>query len=281
MPRVTVKMPSGEGVAAGSTATFRLPIGRTYEELLISYSGTTFNLTHMSEIRVMGNGKPLLRYATAGGKTGAEVLDLLNQFDGMAAASGVLVLPFKRMGLRTRQGEELTGIGTGMTPAESRASGSDGNELSTLYVEIDIAAGAVGPVLSMKAIQSAKKPLGLLKKVRHFVYNAGAAGDFEIADLPKGDLINRVVFHNANITNIKLERNNVTDFDRSTAENELVQTNGERTPQTGLAIHDPTEAGFGAESIVTAGVSDLRYTLTLSSGGAVPVTVEYLGPLGA
>ena len=257
-------MPSFEGVAAGQTATCRLPIGRTYHALLLTYSGVT--LAQMDEIRLVANGKVFQRF-----KTGT-FLDVLAQFTGRAAASGVIVVDFDRINMKLREGEEFTAIGTGIA--------DDPTPITTFNMEVDLSAAAVTPALSLKAIQSEPKALGLIRKIREFSYNAPATGDYEVADLPKGDLIGRIVFESANITKVKIERDNRTVFERATAENELIQTDGVRVPQTGYWVYDPTELGYASESLATAGVQDLRITLTMSAAGAVPVTVEYIGPLG-
>lgn len=279
MPKITTKMPSFESVAAGSTATCRLPIGATYEQLLATYSGVT--LAQMNEIRLVGNGKVIQRFPTIGANSGGQVLDSINQFEGRAAANGVLVLDLNRFGIRTRANEELTGLGTGMKPSDAnyKAMGGNGVELSTLYLEIDIDAAAVGSVLSMKAVQSPKRPLGLIKKVRHFGYSASASGEFEIADLPRGDLVNKLIIHSANVDSLKIETDRNVRFERSQAENELIQNDGERVSQAGLFVYDPSEIGNGSEALPTASVQDLRLTLAMSAAGAVPVTVEYMGAL--
>src|SRR5690606_2956761 len=162
--------------AAGATATLRLPIGLSYEQLLINYSGVT--LAQITGIRVVGNGKPFMRF------TSGTRLDMINRFHGRAAAAGTLLVDFTRFGLRTRQGEEVTALGTGV-PSKAGST-----ELSTLAVEIDIAAAAASPALSCRAVQSQAQPLGLIKHVREFGYQPAAAGEFEISDIPKGHLFN-------------------------------------------------------------------------------------------
>jgi len=257
-------MPSFEGVAAGQTATCRLPIGRTYEQLLITYSGAT--LAQLNELRIIANGEVIHRI------TELTKLDSMNQYEGRAAASGVIVFDFNRFNMRTRAGEEFTGLGTGVL--------DDPNKITTLSMEIDIDAAAVGSALSVKAIQSAPRPVGQIIKTRQYIYTAGAAGEFEISDLPKGDTINKVYFgnHAANVyTKVVVERDNFIEFERSVAENEVIQTDGVRTPQAGYVVYDPTESGNGSESLGTAGVQDLRFRLTLTNAGQVPVTVETIG----
>lgn len=264
MPKTTRKMPSFEGVAAGQTATLRLPIGRTYEQLLITYAGAT--LAQLNELRIVANGEVIHRI------TELSKLDTMNGFEGRAAAGGVIVFDFNRYNMRTRAGEEFTGLGTGVL--------DDPAKITTLSMEIDIDAAAVGSALSCKAIQSAPRPVGQIIKTKQYTYTAGAAGEFEISDLPKGDTINKVYFGNdgvLGITKLVIERDNFIEFERSAAENSAIQTDGVRVPQAGYFVYDPTENGNGSESLATAGVQDLRFRLTLTAGGQVPVTVETIG----
>tara|TARA_R110000737_G_C14623309_1_gene493992 strand:- start:3947 stop:4753 length:807 start_codon:yes stop_codon:yes gene_type:complete len=264
MPKTTRKLPSFEGVAAGQTASIRLPIGRTYEQLLITYGGAT--IAQLTELRIVANGEVIHRV------TALTKLDSMNKFEGRAAASGVIVFDFNRYGLRTRAGEEFTGLGTGVL--------DDPNKITTLTAEIDIAAAATSPTLSAKAIQSPPRAVGFIKKTRQFIYTAGASGEFEISDLPKGDTINKIFIGNQGtigITKVVIERDNFIEFERSVAENSLIQTDGVRVPQSGYVVYDPTEAGNGSESLATAGVQDLRIRLTLTTAGQVPLTVETIG----
>ena len=257
-------MPGFEGVAAGQTATCRLPIGRTYEQLLITYSGAT--LAQLNELRIIANGEVIHRI------TELSKLDDMNKYEGRAAASGVIVFDFNRFNMRTRAAEEFTALGTGAL--------DDPRKITTLSLEIDIDGAAIGSALSAKAIQSAPRFAGEIIKTKQFNYTAGAAGEFEISDLPKGDKINKVYFGNdtANgYTTLTVERDNFIEFERSKAENEVVQTDGVRVPQADYLVYDPTENGNGSESLATEGVQDLRFRLNLTAGGAVPVTVEYIG----
>lgn len=264
MPKTTRKMPSFEGVAAGQTATLRMPIGRTYEQMLITYSGAT--LAQLNELRIIANGEVIHRI------TELTKLDSMNQFEGRAAAGGVIVFDFNRFNMRTRAGEEFTGLGTGVL--------DDPNKITTLSCEIDIDAAALGSALSAKAVQSAPRTVGQIIKTRQYTYTAGAAGEFEIADLPKGDSINKIYFgnHVANVyTKLVIERDNFIEFERSVAENEVIQTDGVRTPQAGYVVYDPTENGNGSENLATAGVQDLRLRITLTNAGQVPIVVETIG----
>ncbi|MEG9862957.1 MAG: major capsid protein P2 [Flavobacteriales bacterium] len=266
--KTTRRMPSFESVSGGATATLRMPIGLTYHQLLINYSGIT--LAQMDEIRLIANGQLVRRY------TSGEQLDNINQFQGRAAANGILIFDFERYGLNTRAARELTAFGTGVE--------QDPQRVTTLTLEIDINSAATSPVLSAEAIQSNATVLGAINLVRNFSYNAPSVGEYEISDLPKGNLINQARFENANISKIKVERNNYIIFERSKAENDLIQSDGKRVPTAAAYVIDPTEVGDGAEGLATRNVQgqvvqDLRFVLTMSAAGDVPLCVDYIGGL--
>lgn len=263
--KVFKRMPSFEGVSAGATATLRCPLGLSYDQLFIDYAGVT--LAQITGIRVIGNGKPFMRFDSG------TRLDQVNQFHGRAAADGTLAIDFTRFGLRTRAATELTTLGTGVRPQNGAV------ELSTLQVEVDIAGAATAPVLSARAQQSPPQPLGYIRHTRVFNYNPTAAGEFEISDLPTGHLFNSVHFASADIDSLRVERDRFIVFERTAGQNELILADGVRVPQSGYFHYDPTEEGNGGEMLETRGVQDLRFVLDMSDSGSVPVIVESVAPL--
>jgi len=262
--RVTLKMPSATGVAAGQTATFSLPIGRTYHSLLLTYTGVT--LAQMTEIRLVANGKVMRRI------TGGTRQDTFNKFCLLSAANGILTIPLDRPGMRLKDGEEFTALGTGMP--------GDPQQVVNLALEIDIDPAAAAPALSLKAIQSEPRPFGLIAKYREFSHNPAAAGDFEIADLPRGDLIGRIWLNKAGINSVRVEKDGFVLFERTAAENSLVQNDsGYRASQANYFVIDPSENGFAGEAFDTRAAQDFRIIVNVAAGGTMPVIVEYLGGL--
>ncbi len=265
--KVTRQLKSFSGVGSGQTATLDCQIGPSYHQALIAYSGVT--LAQMTAIRVIANGQVIHRYLSG------TQLDNHNQFQGRAAAAGILVIDFERYNLNTRAAREVTALGTG-APYDAKQNPTP---ITTLSIEIDIDGGASAPALSAKAVQSGSKPTGVIKKVKQFTPAATAAGEHQIADLPRGDLINMIRFENADVSSMKVQQNNVETFVRTKAENELLQADGKRVPVAGAYVVDPTESGDGAEGLVTAGLNDLRFTATMAAAGSIPTMVEYIGGL--
>ncbi len=267
-----VRIQSPEGVAAGSTASFKLPIGRAYKDVDIEYSGVT--VAQLNEIRVYANNRQIHVYS------GTD-RDAMNQFDGMAAAAGILHIPFCRRGLKERDAEEETAIHTGVRL-------SDGTVINSMRIEVDIDAAATAPVMEMHAHQIAAVPgypNAVLHVDRQTRDNAGA-GEKEIFDLgyglPTRQMLNRVFFKPSagDISRIEMERDNFSIFDRSKARNERAQADGERVPQSGYHVVDSTEKGYGGAPWILSGAQDFRHTLTMTAAAVVTVYSETIGVIG-
>jgi hypothetical protein len=293
--KITQKLPRPTGVAASGSVVGVLPIGLSYETLFLVYAGT-LSVSMMSNIRIVANGKPIQEY-----RTGTE-LDTLNQYNKRTASAtnSILMIDFNRRLLLRQDYRELTKLGTGM-PVDLRqtvgkaANGADIPNpnynpfpVQTLTVEMDLSSsvGATG-TLSLYALQSQPAPTGLLRKVRKFTHNPTAT-PFDIADYPKGDMINAIYLLSTTggttgvkITNVKLLRENYTVFDRTRVLNNIIQTDGGiRTPQTGVFVLDTTEEELGDQVITTAGVNDLRLTIDFSTTPTVLAsTVDFIGQL--
>lgn len=265
MSLLTKVMPSFDGVAAGQTATAKLPIGLSYHSLLLTYAGAT--LAQINEIRLVINGKVRQRWVEA------SKLDSILQFEGQAAAGGVINIPIgDRFGCLTRDGREFTKLGTGMQ--------NDPAPITSIHIEVDIDAAAVGTVISLIARQSDPDFSGLIKHVREFNYSPSAAGEFDIADLPKGHIFNKLIFASANVTKVEIQKNGYVVFERTAAQNSKIQNDGVRVTQAGYFVVDFSEDGYGAEGMVTEGIHDLRVKLTMSGAGAVPLTLESIASVG-
>lgn len=284
MGRINVRMPAPEGLGAGQTATFKLPIGRRFHALHVIGSAATsgFGVDDLSEIRVLLNAKVVQRF------TGAE-RNAMNLFDGRADAAVdsnnfILTIPFDRYGLMTKAGEEETAINTGSVDPKT------GKKIESFTVEIDIAAsGFTGaPSLSMYADQSEALEGGpgtvphILRSTRDFA----GAGEYDISDLPRGGettlALDRIFFKpSANdISLVKIESDQYTIFERTKALNNRIQADGIRVPQDGYYVVDRTEWAYGGDPIPLVGPQDFRHKVTLTGAATLTLLSCYLGRLG-
>ena len=135
--------------------------------------------------------------------------------------------------------------------------------------------------LAAWAVQSTPRPSGIVRKLRKFTRAIAGAGDYELSDLPRGDVINRVFFHESanDIDRLVIKPDNYELFDRTKEINTRIQADGIRTAQTDLYAYDPTEQGNGAEQLLTANVQDLRFILTVDGAMTATIFVDYFGGL--
>lgn len=270
MSRLTLRMPTPEGTTPGGTALAKLPIGRRYHFLYLTYTGVT--LAQLKEIRIKANNVVLHRYS-------AVDRDYMNQFYGLAAANGVLIIPFDRLGLKTRGGEETTAINTFSRTEQGKA-------ITALHLEIDIDAAATAPVIKIDAMQSDAVPGGPgdVLYCLPFSRSVAGAGEFQVSDLPFNSktarLLNAVHIKSSVITKAEIERDTYTVTEREKAVNDLIAKSGGRVPAAGWFSIDSAEQGYGGNLIDLRGVQDFRYILQCSAADAgLKFYPEFVGEL--
>lgn len=277
--KITTELPRPEGVVAGGTATFRIPVGRRIHALYLDYAYdvSTQNVADFEEIRIYANGQVIQRF------NGTE-RDEINQFDGKAASVGVLELPFDRAELKTVKGQEETAINTGVADAQGR-------KIIAMYMEIDLASGMTVAAADLRLFAKQSDAIaggpGTIPFIRREQRNpAGADTDFQISDLVNPGVnamdkvaLNRITFipSTGTIANIEVDRNTFNIFDRTDELNRAIQTNGVRVPQSGYYMVDSTENGYGGDPIELFGITDYRYRLNVSAAMTLVCISEYLG----
>lgn len=261
--RQIVRLPSLANVTAGGTATLNMPLGRTYEKLTLTYSGVT--RAQLKDIRLMIDGKPVLEYETA------EQLASLNKYYGRHDEAGFVTIWFIRPELNALAQQRVTGLGTG----------KDGvGVVQTLQLEVDIDSEAENPVIEARAVQSDPKPLGVMNKLKRFVYSSATAGQFEIDNIPKGPRLAAVHFikEAGDVSRIEVEQNSRKIVEGSKGLLQYMQKESGRKPQPKITAVDWLQEGDLGQAIDTRPgvIQDQRFRLTLDTPGAVTVLVEYI-----
>lgn len=274
--RNEIQLTAPDGVTAGGTATFKLPRGLRYHELFIVYGGTLG--TNYGELRVKANTETIHRYDVT-------ERDMMNQTDGIAAAAGILRVPFDSVAMKIREGEEETALNVGR-PAGMEPQPS---EISTAEVHIDVKSGAVSPSLKMYATVSPAIPGGA-GVVRHLVKttrSASGAGELDIINLEYNRanraFIRRMFFNTTDLDNIVIERDQKRIFERTKTLNDLVLSDSPvRTQQAGWVLVDKSEKGYGGSRISTVGAQDFMVRLNMTAAvSSFPILVEYVGSLAS
>ena len=299
------KLTNLTNVSAGATATLRIPVGPTYDGILlrlIGNAGANATLANVQSVRLMANAKVVREYDSLA------VLNTINQIYGRGAAANAgaagavgtdtsVMLHFTRPEIeqffQSAQLPTLHGINAARTTAFRTGN------LNTLTLEFTIAAAYASPSIEAYSVEQpdSQEPIGLIEKVRRFTYTPSGAGTFEtLFDIPRGPRIMAIHYsYTAGIIqNMTLKANSIALFDvvssnagplgvggaaNSAGALEDIQrftSNKPMTAQTGFDTICFVQNGSLDEALRTANLRDLRNTVQLSAGGAMTVLVEYL-----
>lgn len=251
-------------VAANGLATVSLPIGMSYNKIILALGGTSFTKSMITNIKVKLNGK------TVWENTGAR-LDLQNSYRGMSAAAGYLVIDFTEPRAKIMAEQYLGNYNT--------AQG-----VSSLTVEVTIA-GATAPTLDSYAELGPPAPLGIIAKQILFTSSNNGAGKFpvKLIDLAnRGAVIKRAHFnHTGNMTMLEAKKNGIIIHDNiPTAVNSFWQADYQKTAQTNIYSFDPCADNNYANAIKTADMVSLEFNPTFSASDTITVVLETLDTLG-
>lgn len=250
-------------VVANGVATLSLPIGMTYNRIILALGGT-FTKAMITDIKVKLNGKVILQ------NTGTR-LDLINTFRGITANVGFLAIDFTEIFAKRYEDQLLGNLNT--------AKG-----VSSLTLEITIA-GATAPTLDSYSELFAPATLGAITK--QITYTAGftGAGKFpmKLIDVAnRGALVKSVhFFHAGLISALEVKKNGIVIFDNiPVAVNNYNLTEYRNAPQTNVYHYDPCLDNNYANMIVTQDITALDFNLTLTGADTVVAVLEVVDVLG-
>ena len=275
LERNTILLTTPNGVAAGGTATFKIPQMYRVHGLKIVYGG---NLADYPEMRVKANTSVIRRCSFT-------EQDMMNQTDKAASAAtlGYLYVPFDKIGCRTHDGETETALNIGRPPGAQPQP----NEITSCEVQVDIDAGAASPSLTIYAVVS-PAIMGGAGIVRHIVKTsryAGGAGEIDIQDLdfnkPNRQFLRRWFAKTTNIDHIKIKRDDRLVFDLPTTLNSAsYKEQNYRVEQAGWTLWDASRDGYGGEALNLNGVQSFLLQLDFTAATpSFPLILEYYGAL--
>jgi hypothetical protein len=280
-------LPQMNSVGAGLTAYVNLPTGVRYHNILIAYSGTTFDYTKMNAIRLYCNNDLIQTIS-------GTVRNVFNQFLNMPAAAaggpGILELPFERMGMADLIERYRTCINTG---DKSIGGAQAAAGILNVRLEIDIDGTAVAPAIALYADVSDVnvEQSVLLPRIDTWQEPIVAGGEYLHNNTPKkilGDakrpFTERIwmVDTIAHITAFRFKENGRETFNRPTTLNEARQKAwGKRTPQAGYVVYDPAEEGETNNFLHGLQLGTFDFYSTHAAAATTPLTMysESMGPL--
>lgn len=251
-------------VVASGVATASLPVGMSYNRILLRLGGTTFTKAMITNIKVRLNGKVIFE------NTGAR-LDAINTFRGQAVSANFLVVDFTEPKAKMMAEQYIGNLNT--------AQG-----VSSLTLEVTIS-GATAPTLESFSEVGPPAALGVVAKQLLFTMSVGGSGKFpfKLIDVAnRGAIIKRVHFaHGGNLTELEVKKNGVVIHDNvPTVVNTFHLAEYGKVAQTNLYSYDPCLDNNYTNAIKTQDMVSLEFNVTSSAADTVTACLEVLDLLG-
>jgi hypothetical protein len=272
---ITVDLEPFENVVATGVATarFNKVLGRVVDRFLLTLSGGSLTIAMLTNIRILANEKVI--YEDTGTRT-----DNRNEYRGITSAATGLTIDFNEI----RAHSDMNKVAGAIDCPQSG--------IRSLGMEVTIT-GATTPGLVAQAMLH-ESPAStdprfnrLIAKVLNKTWNFGAAGEFAFPLALQRhplSLIKRVHLFGSTVTAARVKKtgtNNVTDeiFKATDAQNDYVQIEYGRTPQTNVYTIDFMPDGDVREALPLADALGMEWYVTVSGAGNVIVVPELLDPL--
>lgn len=258
-----------QNVAAGNTATLKLPTGKnapTLDKIILEFGGGLLP-AHIESIRGKANGRMFWDEATG------TMMNLRDDYRGVFTAAGFLTIDFTEKRARNGAVEQLL-------------SSVPLSMLQDMNFEIKLAAAApVGSTIDAQIIvrQPTQNPY-ILKKL-NTTQNFGNSGE-QIMYLPTGGAggkVKRIWIHEATdgtITDLQIRVGNTIAYETSRTKLEHAQKQNDLTPQTGIVVVDFVEDGNLSGVLDTGMAANVELRLTSSAANTYQVFYEFIDPIG-
>lgn len=220
-----------QGVAAGQIATIRVaPEELTLVGVKLALSGTTFDKTKIDRVRIKVGARVIwdLTYAQ---------INAINNYKNSADSLKYLMIDFTERTQAIFPVKEIGGIDLMSAVA-----------IGEVYIELYIAATAVGPVVNAIGYFEQRQKNPIVQKYVPFSVTQTASGRVTLPINLRGALLKRLwVFYsgtawtasaNGNMNRMECKKNGVVFFDQTDLDNRFDQSQFKKVPQAGVFVAD-------------------------------------------
>ncbi|MBE8577948.1 major capsid protein P2 [Vibrio sp. OPT18] len=253
-----IKLNSMVGARWGEKGTLPIPVGPTYQEIILETNAAAEDLERVSitlntdEIYVL---------------TGSELL-MLERYKRQDHTAGIFVIPFADVSARTKNGVRYTALVTELGDAIH------------LDVQFKQKAADVDPLTIQvwAHVTNAQAARVIVPRMKRQTMPANAQGENEYASLISSPALSvrRMHFMHNDIQKLKIERDFTKEYEASKLISEANTKRNKRTPQAGYFHFDPTVRGFSIDELFpTVHNSNLTFTVTTGDvPGSIPILIE-------
>ncbi|GGI85900.1 major capsid protein P2 [Shewanella gelidii] len=270
MARSTKKINTISAVVKGNLCTVTLPLGKSYDHLMIEYSGVT--LAQLKNIRIKINEDVIQEF-----KDG-NALKEFNAYYKRELTDGILDIHFKQPEMKTLAEQRMFSLGTanGIPQTPEQVALMPAVQAASVTFEID--AGATAPVIACSAQQSDPAPLGNIVKVKRYPIVL-QPGTNEFDHLPKGVDSRIKAVHVVSAAVVEKIMPVIDESEQNDLSQTLIkklQRAHNRTPQANFATIDFTMEGDMKQSIPLKAVRDLRFRVECAADTTPSTSAELL-----
>ncbi len=270
------KLPTIANVAAGNTVSINLPVGNTYEQIVMYTAGVTN--AQIKNIVLEVNGRMISEWPNA------ERLVSMDKHYDRPQTDDAIVFHFNRPELQLLQERRFFGLDTNQSQG-----------IQTAIIRMDIAADAAAPVLEAYAMTSQSVPgaPNYLTKIRRFIVPVSAAGQFDIDNIPRplGASIGAIHLYMPDdgdadalcqVTKAEMLVDSVNWHEPDAIKAANFQKSFGRVPQTAdsTVIDNMLEGDMRHALALTSNIQDFRLRCVAASAGQVEIMVEYIDHWG-
>jgi hypothetical protein len=254
----TLKNEDFRNVSTDGVAVLDLGPGFNRLREHVKITGTSVALTDITNVELWLGG---VKYRDLGSATD---IDRMNQFHGLAAwhitNNPILTISHVREGLRRWQESMVTALGMDVSNPEAMG-------IPSAQLRFTLASAPSDVALESWAEVSQPTAAGMVLQERIVPYAYTSDGEKRILDLDQGvEEILQIAVYSSKITNLELWKGGRPIFQRSTAINSRIQTDGGwRTTVANLWVFDNGERGFGRKPLTVTPQDDFQIRPTLAS----------------
>lgn len=255
--RITTKMPSFKSVVSGDTAILSMPLGLTYDSLVIKRTGLSTDDIKNVKLKI---GTTVIQEF----KDFTEI-ETINKYYNRYEKSGYTTLYFVRREFNLLSQRDTYSIAT--------------YGIKSFSLECDIKEGvAVAIKLEAWAVQSPPKAQSAIIKFRRFPSIKLEVGENDVTSIPAKSRILAMHWKSANMDELRLlaDKSNVYEVTKPVAQITQRQAKFARVPQVGYFHVDWALTGTPNSAIMVNGVGDLRFKPHMLDAEVVDVMVEYI-----
>jgi hypothetical protein len=269
------KLPTIANVAAGNTVSINLPVGNTYEQIVLYTAGATN--AQLKNIVLEVNGRMVSEWPNA------ERLVSMDKHYNRPQTDGAITFHFNRPELQLLAERRFFGLDTNQTQG-----------IQTAIIRMDIDAAAAAPVLEAYAMtsQSVAGAPNYLTKIRRFIVPVSAAGQFDIDNIPRPSGASIASIHLympdadadglCQVTKAEMLVDSVNWHEPDAAKAANFQRGFGRVPQVAdsTVIDNMLEGDMRHALALTNYIQDFRLRCVAASAGQVEIMVEYIDHWG-